>query len=121
MIETFKPEQFTTMININKKVTIILGIIIAGIATISNPSIAATSEIETSDAEQYALVESLVTDMTDIDVQENSSENVFKVYNRDNHLVYESRNREDQKLIQLMKKSDLLTNVNQIYYYKLSR
>jgi hypothetical protein len=108
------------MINIKSKVILIFGIIVAGIALMSNHSMAATSELETTEMEQYALVASLVNDMAELNVLETTYENVYKVYNADNRLVYESRSEEDPKLKSLMNKSDLLTNVDQVYYYKLS-
>ncbi len=45
---------------------------------------------------------------------------LYKVYNDENKLVYESRNPEDQKLKNLLNKSDLLTTIDNISYFKLS-
>lgn len=45
----------------------------------------------------------------------------YKVYNTDDRLIYETDNIEDKKFIQLIKSSDYITEINDTFYYKLSR
>lgn len=47
--------------------------------------------------------------------------NVYKIYDTDYNLVYESANKQDQKLKCLLSKSDLVTETNNTHIYQLSR
>ena len=57
-----------------------------------------------------------------LSMDEKESENtLYKIYNDTDQLVYQTQNIKDEKLIQLIKMSDFLAEVDKISYYKLSR
>lgn len=74
-----------------------------------------------TEAEQYHLAASLVLEMTDISSRDNEQDTIFKIYNSQQELVYESRDRDDTRLKQFLTRSDRLTEVGQITYYRLSQ
>lgn len=104
-----------------KKALLISGILMAALSMSYHLSWADSRSIEEFEQEQEQLVASLVYE---IEMEANilmAEKLVYKVYNYDNKLVYESRSSEDQKLKNLLNKSDLLTTIDNISYFKLSR
>jgi hypothetical protein len=108
------------MKELKRKTLLILGLIIATIALVNNFSIADTI-INREDLNVELQVEQIAIDLNNSNVENKISNPVFKVYNSSDELVYETKNRKDKKLAQLMKTSDFLAEVNKISYYKLSR
>ncbi|MBR9999506.1 MAG: hypothetical protein KFF73_11070 [Cyclobacteriaceae bacterium] len=108
------------MKNIKKLTLLILGILVATFTLLSQMSFAGTNNLEDLEREQYQLVETIITE---IEKETNTKilQDLYKIYNNEHSLVYETRNDEDQKLNNLLNKSDLLTTINNISYYKLSR
>jgi hypothetical protein len=108
------------MKELKKKSLLILGLIIATIALINNFGYAETI-INSEDLNIEVQIEQLAIDLIASDGEEEKSDAEFKVYNEADQLVYETNNKNDKKLVQLIKTSDFLTEVNKISYYKLSR
>lgn len=109
------------MNNLSKKALLISGILIATLTVSYHLSWADSRSIEKLEQEQEQLVASLVYE---IELEANNlmaEKLVYKIYNYENKLVYESRSSEDQKLKNLLNKSDLLTTINNTSYFKLSR
>lgn len=108
------------MKEMKRKTILILGIIVAVIVSINNISYAdinvseERNEIEFQ-TEQLALV---ILQASETEMEEIS---IYKVYNSSDQLVYETRNQKDEKLTQLIRQGDFITEVNKISYYKLSR
>jgi hypothetical protein len=103
-----------------RKSILVLGVIIATLVLINNFGYADTvieNEKNTLTMQTELLVANIVTSMDQEDIEESA----FKVFNDNDQLVYETRNIKDEKLLQLIKTSDFLTEVNKISYYKLSR
>jgi PDZ domain-containing secreted protein len=109
------------MNNLSKKVLLISGILAVALTVSYHLSWADSRSIEEFEQEEEQLVASLVYE---IEMEANNlmaEKLVYKIYNYENKLVYESRSSEDQKLKNLLNKSDLLTTIDNISYFKLSR
>jgi len=104
----------------NRKSILILGLIIAALALINNYSYAETI-INREGTNIEVQIEQLAIDLIVSNNEEYKTDEVFKVYNNADQLVYETKNNKDEKLVQLIKTSDFLAEVNKISYYKLSR
>jgi lipopolysaccharide export LptBFGC system permease protein LptF len=101
---------------------LLAGIFLATITLVSNGALASPSTLEDLEKEQYQLAESIMNQLDRETIRNMTDENnLFKVYNTKDQLVFETRNSNDQKLKILIGKSDLLTTINNITYYKLSR
>ncbi len=104
----------------NRKTILILGIIIAVIASINNFSYADVNiGGEKNDIEFQS--EQLAEEILKANLIDKEETSAYKVYNSSDQLVYETRNKNDEKFTQLIKQSDFITEVNKISYYKLSR
>ena len=108
------------MKEMKRKTILILGIIIAVIVSINNYSYADINVSEEGidiefQTEQLALE---ILKANSIEMEEIS---VYRVFNSSDQLVYETRNKEDEKFNQLIRQGDFITEVNKISYYKLSR
>jgi len=104
---------------LNKSI-LVLGIIIATLVLVNNFGYADTvieNEKNSLTMQTELSVVEIMTSMDEKDIEEPA----FKVFNNNDQLVYETRNSKDEKLLQLIKTSDFLTEVNKISYYKLSR
>jgi len=99
---------------------LIIGIVIATLTILTNLSIADSKSSGELEKEQYRLVESLVNQIEQEKNTTRIENNLYKVYNKENNLVFETRNSNDQKLRNLLDKSDLLITIDNISYYKLS-
>ena len=108
------------MKELKRKSILILGLVIATLALINNFSYADTN-INREKHVSNLQIEQLALEILNTNVEENKIDAVYKVFNDTNQLVYETRNNKDEKLIQLIKTSDFLAEVNKISYYKLSR
>ena len=108
------------MKELKRRSLLILGIIIATLTLINNFSYA-DPIIDREDLNVEAQIEQIAIDLNMPNVEDETSKAVFKVYNSADQLVYETINKKDKKLLQLIKTSDFLTEVNKISYYKLSR
>lgn len=109
------------MKNLSNRALLILGILIATLTLVNHWSLANTKSMVELEKEQKQLVAALVDE---IEMETNilsTVNSLYKIYNADNKLVYETRNSEDQKLKNLLNKSDLLTTIDNISYFKLSR
>jgi hypothetical protein len=103
-----------------RKTILILGIIIAVIASVNNFSYADINiGGEKNDIELQS--EQLAEEILKANLVEKEETSVYKVYNSSDQLVYETRNKNDKKFTQLIRQSDFITEVNKISYYKLSR
>jgi hypothetical protein len=103
-----------------RKTILILGIIIAVIASFNHFSYAdINSGSEGNDIELQ--LEQLAVEILEANQDEKEGTSVYKVYNNSDQLVYETRNEKDEKFTQLIRQSDFITEVNKISYYKLSR
>jgi len=103
-----------------RKAILILGIIIAVIASINNFSYA---DINISN-EGYDIefqTEQLALEIFKANSNEKEEFSLYKVFNSSDQLVYETRNENDEKFTQLIRQSDFIAEVNKISYYKLSQ
>lgn len=108
------------MERILKKSILVLGVIIATLVLINDFGYAGTEWIDEKIAEDMN-IEQQVVDIL-VSMEEKESENtLYKIYNDADQLVYQTQNIKDEKLIQLIKTSDFLAEVDKISYYKLSR
>ena len=108
------------MNKLKKTALLILGILTTAFSLMIQVQAAPGSTGDYEVAE-YKLVETI---LNEIEVEKNSTVlqgDLYKIFNIDNKLIFETRNAEDQKLKNLLNKSDLLTTINNINYYKLSR
>ena len=103
-----------------RKTILILGIIIAVIASVNNFSYADISIGSEKNDIEFQL-EQLAVEILEANQDEGEVTSVYKVYNSSDQLVYETSNEKDEKFTQLIRKSDFITEVNKISYYKLSR
>lgn len=108
------------MKELKRKTLLILGLIVATITLINNFGYA-DPIINRESLNIEMQVEQLAIDLMISNGDEEKSDAAFKVYNSADQLVYETKNDKDKKLIQLLKTSDFLAEVNKISYYKLSR
>ena len=106
--------------DMKRKTILILGIIIAVIASVNNFSYADISIGSEKNDIEFQL-EQLAVEILEANQDEGEVTSVYKVYNSSDQLVYETSNEKDEKFTQLIRKSDFLTEVNKISYYKLSR
>ena len=103
-----------------RKTILILGIIIAVVASINNFSYADINiGVENNDIEFQS--EQLAKEILKVNLVEKEETSVYKVYDSSDQLVYQTRNQNDEKFTQLIRQSDFITEVNKISYYKLSR
>ena len=103
-----------------RKTVLILGIIIAVIASINNFSYADINiGSEGNDIEFQS--EQLALEILKANTIEKEEMSVYKIFNNSDQLVYETRNENDEKFTQLIRQSDFIAEVNKISYYKLSR
>ncbi len=109
------------MKNLSKKAILITGLMVAALIVGNQLSWADSRSIEELEKQQEQLVASLVDEIEMEATNQMSEKLVYKIYNYENKLVYESRNSEDQKLKILLNKSDLLTTIDNISYFKMSR
>ena len=105
------------MKKLKRATLLILGIMVAALTFSGGFASANPKDLGDIEEEQYLLAEKILTEI-EVTIPQN---NLYKVYNADNRLVFETRNTEDQKLKILLNKSDLLTTINNTHYYKLSR
>ena len=108
------------MDNLKNKSIIILGVLVATIIIFSNISYGDPIIIDHNfQAEQdYQLTE--IQLLLNESVPDYTSE-IIQIYNSSNELIYETRDKEDERMQILINKSDFLTDINQIKYYKLTR
>jgi hypothetical protein len=114
-------KELSAMKTLKKATLLILGILVATFTILCQVSVGEPKNLEDLEKEQFMLIETI---LNEIEVQEKNAslqDNLYKIFNNDNKLVFETRNAEDQKLKSLINKSDLLTTINNISYYKLSR
>jgi hypothetical protein len=105
---------------IMKRILLFVGLIIAALVLVNNFSYAEpVIDWEVYFSDQQA-IELILDSSFEID-HENTSNDLYKIYNSTDQLVYETTNSKDEKLIQLMKSCDFITEVDKISYYKLSR
>ena len=104
----------------NRKTILILGIIVAVIASFNNFSYADINIGSEKNDIEFQL-EQLAVELLEANHDEMDETSVYKVYNSSDQLVYETRNEKDEKFAQLIRQSDFITEVNKISYYKLSR
>jgi len=103
-----------------RKTVLILGIIIAVIASINNFSYADINiGSEGNDIEFQS--EQLALEILKANTIEKEEMSVYKIFNNSDQLIYETRNENDKKFTQLIRQSDFIAEVNKISYYKLSR
>jgi chaperonin cofactor prefoldin len=105
---------------LKRKSLLILGLVVATLAMVNSFSYA-DNNIITSNYDIEMQIEQLAKDILDAKIEESNVNEFHKVYNNTGQLVYETNNNKDEKLVQLIKTSDFLTEVNKISYYKLSR
>ncbi len=109
------------MRNIKNRFLLIAGILIASFLISGHLTIAGPSDLENTEMEQYQLAESIFFEMVVKPEIEKVNGTIFKVYNSNQELVYESRNKTDLRLRNLISKSDLLTTVDHTTFYQLSQ
>ena len=105
----------------SKRSILILGILVAMgllISNIGNTVPMMENNLETLEVESIQLAKHIVQSMENMNMAEIQR---VKIFNDAGKLVYETRNTKDEKLVQLLNKSDFLTQINNISYYKLSR
>ena len=103
-----------------RKTILILGIIVAVIVSINNISYADINVSEERNEIEFQ-TEQLALEILQPNSTEMEEISIYKVYNSSDQLVYETRNQKDEKLTQLIRQGDFITEVNKISYYKLSR
>jgi len=108
------------MSEMKRKTLLIVGIIIAVIATANNIGFANTN-IEGDGYDIVTQTEQLAQDILKSNTKSQEDSETYKVYNNADQLVYQTTNKKDTKLTQLIQKSDFITEVDKITYYKLSR
>ena len=106
--------------DMKRKTILILGIVIAVIASVNNFSYADINISDEKNDIEFQLGQ-LAEEILKTNLVQKEETSVFKVYNNSDQLVYETRNRNDEKFTQLIRQSDFITEVNKISYYKLSR
>jgi hypothetical protein len=106
--------------DMKRKTILILGIVIAVIASVNNFSYADINIGDEKNDIEFQLGQ-LAEEILKTNLVQKEETSVFKVYNNSDQLVYETRNKNDEKFTQLIRQSDFITEVNKISYYKLSR
>ncbi len=106
--------------DMKRKTILILGIVIAVIASVNNFSYADINIGGEKNDIEFQLGQ-LAEEILKTNLSEQEETYIFKVYNNADQLVYETRNKDDEKFTQLIRQSDFITEVNKISYYKLSR
>ena len=101
--------------------TLIFGIIVAVVA-LTNTSIYAESmeskdvtELKTQEAEMLEVIEQILEGDDMLFTEKICS----KIYNSKNQLVYECRNKDDERLKTLLRRSDLVLQTDSSSYYLL--
>lgn len=101
--------------------TLIFGIIIAIVALTNSKSFAKNSEsseiteLKISQAEMLEVIEQILDDSGFL-VKKNKCQ---KIYNSNNKLVYECRDKNDERLKDLLRRSDLMLRTDTSSYYLL--
>lgn len=108
------------MKEMKRKTLLILGIVIAVIASINNFSYADIN-IGNEGYDVEFQTEQLALEILNANSNEVEESSVYKVFNSSDKLVYETRNEKDKKFTQLIRQSDFIAEVNKISFYKLSR
>ena len=98
----------------------VLGVIIATLVLIINFGYAGT-ELNNKKSEMQLKTEQLAADIMSSMDEEYTEDETYKVFNNSDQLIYQTQNVKDKKLIQLLKTSDFIAEVDKITYYKLSR
>lgn len=109
------------MITLQKRLTLLIFLIV-GIAT---TSVASINPIETinNDTQSFEALVSDALDKADEKLMLSSTSEeyrLYKIYNTDNKLVYESRDADDERLKCFLKRSDLLMTTDSSSYYYLA-
>jgi hypothetical protein len=108
------------MKTIVRRTILFLGLIIAALVLANNFSYAHLDILGTASTLDQE-IEQLTLDIIKAMDQEDKKDTVYKIFNKTDQLVYESRYRKDKKLVQFLNSCDFITEVNKISYYKLSR
>ena len=101
--------------------TLIFGIIVAVVAFSDTNSFAGSiennevTELKTLEAEVLLMVEQIITEKK----EEMQKQESIKFYNADKKLVYESRDKNDDHLKILLRRSDLVLQTDTSSYYLL--
>lgn len=101
--------------------TLIFGIVVAVLAFSNARSFAATYEdterieLKTLETEMLEVIEQIL----EKDYVGSSQDKSIKIYNLKNKLVYESRDKDDERLKILLRRSDLLLQTDTSSYYLL--
>ena len=116
--------QTTNTVKMKKKLkisTLIFGIVVAVIALSNTRSFADTFEnaevieLKTQETEMLEILEQIL-DNNNI---EQNQERCIKIYNIKNQLVYECRDKDDERLKTLLHRSDLVLQTDASSYYLL--
>jgi len=101
--------------------TLLFGIIVALVA-LSNSSLYAdnfenndATELKTEKTEMFVVIEQIL-EKNDVVIEENKC---MKIYNKNNRLVYECRDKDDERLKILLRRSDLVLQTDSSSYYLL--
>ncbi len=101
--------------------TLIIGIIVAVVALSNTKTYAEelekqeVTDLKTLETEMLEVIEHILEDK----YIENDQEKCLKFYNTDNQLVYECRDKDDEKLKILLRRSDLVLRTDSSSYYLL--
>lgn len=103
------------------RIIIVLGLITAILSLITVNSKAAVLHDADLIRESYQLAEEIYLNMlADNYNSESENQKIYKIYNDNNELIYQSGNPQNKRLKKLLRKSDLLTEIDHTRYYKLS-
>lgn len=101
--------------------TLLFGIIVALVA-LSNSRLYANdiennqaTELKTEQVEMFNIIQQIL-EKSEFVVEENEC---MKIYNKNNQLVYECRDKDDQRLKILLRRSDLVLQTDSSSYYLL--
>lgn len=116
--------QTTKTVNMKKKIkiwTLLIGIIVAVIALSNSRLYAANlentdaTELKPLESEVIQVIEKILKDET----QAQQDEKCMKFYNNNNQLVYECRDKDDERVKILLRRSDLVLQTDSSSYYLL--
>ena len=116
--------QTTNTLKMKKKLkisTLIIGIIVAVVALSSKNSYAdnleksEATEVQNLDTEIMEVIEHIF----DTEIATPDQEKCIKFYNTDHQLVYECRDKDDERLTILLRRSDLMLQTDSSSYYLL--
>jgi hypothetical protein len=104
-----------------KKLTLVFGVIIAIVALSNSRSYADNAEQNTTNAIIQVDTEMLdqVQDMLKVDEIIDPCEKRIKIFNSERQLIYECRGDDDQRLVMLLRRSDLMFQTDSSSYYLL--